>query len=442
MFSECIWFQDLSDSPNAESIIDALINWIIDYIMIVLKAKFYITESANNKSLLFFYRFDLWEKMKSKAISKLVEDNHFEQIDVKDSSRFIPTDTSKLLTLSSYRFVPKSSGFRLLNRLKPRVSSDSQEMKSLLKVILIILKRLHSISSDDTLKPRESLHQKIKKLKSLQTSETLQKLYYIRADIADCYPSINQIKIYEIIEELIDLISINNCITIKEFDCVTKAHKKLFAKHIRYVETNNFESLSQIAVKNNIKLRDCVLIPRFYNKIYNCNQIKHLIKTYIQKAIIKTGRHTYYHMKSGIRQGGMLSSELCSIYINSVVKHYFLDLGQLPSEVRLIQADDFLFITPSLNRANAVIQIMLKGFDEFNLQINMNKLKANFNYNAIKSNISNDLYFFGHQINIETLNIFGDYSVYMDHNISYTFNCNPNFSLKHIMLTLLSKFYQ
>ena len=440
-FNEIKWFEEFANTSNAELISDSLIQWLIQYIISVLKSLFYITETANNKSLLFFYRYDVWQKMQSKAINQLVNENNLVSISGDQLSKLVESDSSKLLTLSSYRFVPKISSFRLINRLKPRVSSDIKQMKTLLKTILIILKKLRTISSISRLNSRQLFHKQIRRLKSKNLCPNNgTKLYYIRGDIADCYPSIDQNKLFSIIEELLESIIFENQITIKEFDHIIKGNNKLFAKHIRYVETFDTKLLPQIAIKNNIKLQNSIIVPKSYKKSYNCQQIKNYIKAYIFKAIIKSGKNSFLWMKSGIRQGGMLSSELCSIYVESLVHNYFSDLGTLGSEVRLIYADDFLFITPSLLRAKAIVEIMLNGFNDYKLKINFEKLKTNFEYKQSVLSASNDLKFFGHQIDIQTLTVSVDYSIYSDHNIYNTFNCNPNSSLKQILSIVLSKF--
>ncbi|XP_054154349.1 telomerase reverse transcriptase-like [Oppia nitens] len=432
------WFEELIDISNSNQIIDELIRWIIEYLITILRTKFYITETANYRTQLFFYRFDLWQKMKTKAIAELIKSGSFVQISDKQLTNFIPKDSSKVLILSSNRFVPKFSEFRQINRLKTSNTSDTKHLKSLLYLNLTVLKKLRlNQLKNYTINGQHYLQESIVKLKNMKNSGDFNKLYFIRADIKSCYPSISQNKMFDIIDKLFHTITVNNEIVVKEFDVIMRAKNKLFVKHIRYIESNDTKSLKQVAVDNNIKLKNCIIVGKSYVKSYKCNQLKDYLRTYIFKAIIKTNKKIFYHMKYGIRQGGMLSSELCSIYVESLVKHYFNDFGVHSSEIRLIQADDFLFITPFLMRAKAIVQIMLNGFNEYNLKVNLSKLKTNFHFDGHDISLSNELSFFGHIIDINTLCVSSDFSIYSEQNILNSFNCNPNSSLKSINSTLL-----
>lgn len=436
-FTRIQWFSEFVDRPESEPIASALILWLTKYVITVLKTFFYITESTKSKQL-FYYRYDLWSKLKGKTIDDLVRNNYITRIDSNYLTNHLPNDSSNLLTFSSYRLVPKTTDFRIINRLISRVGTNEKQMKSLLRLTLTVLKGMRNMFLENSKGVEQTLHQSLVRLKALSSDC---KLFFVRADVANCYPSIDHKKMMQIVDRSFERLTVNNSIIIKELDVVTKGTKKLFVRHIHYVATNETKSLPEIAKKYRVKLQNCVIVSKAYKKVYYWQTIKNYIKTYIEKAIVKVNKNSYYRINSGIRQGGMLSAELCALYVESLVDHYFGDLGLLSSEARLVKADDFLFITPSPTRANIVIDKLekLASFDSYNLGVNLAKLKTNLQKQDLSYDyqVTNELQFFGYLIDIERLNVSVDFGIYCNQVIGFTFNCSRTLSFKRVIAILL-----
>ena len=427
------WFSDKIDCATKKKLFNLLVLWISDYFITLLRSKFYITESSPYKSMLFYYRYDLWSKIKSRFLNDCVDKGLFEK---KDYNYQFEKQLSNINFLSNLRLIPKTSSLRLINPLKiSKTQAKANSLKETLEVLFIFLKKLRLTQNTSSLIPTKSvLHQKLKDLKNLHPNH---QFFCVRADIAECYPSINQQKMFSILEKLIDSNEKNKLYFMKKYDVVTKNKGKFFVRHCLYFDDGE-KSLAKISQENGSRMRDSIILPKFYVKKYRLGYILDSFKSYLFSSYITNGPRSYYHLKRGIKQGGALSSELCVIYIQDLVKHYFSDFGLSQDEIFITHADDFLFISNSLDRAKQFIQVLQNGFEEYQLKINVNKLEANFDcpqLNIVKSNVI----YFGHSID-PSLQLKADYTSYYNQNITNSFNFNPLSSLESIITNLISMF--
>lgn len=436
----CQWVKSVNNQQK-QSLVDAFLVWITDYVITLIQTFFYVTETSFCKSKLFYYRYDLWQKMEARAINERIANGDFKPLTEMEISDILSDNENDTLIFSSIRYIPKSSGFRIINPLKPADKPKKKMMALLLKSLLPILKKVaFNIDNNANTSFLSLFQSKIKKLKNTLTERREKKLFYIRADIVDCYPSINQAKLLEIINSQLLVLARNGKIFLGEFDIVRKVERKLFAKHIRYVkQAGDIQSLSSLIDSSCTTFpKNCLLIPKKFKKTYGVGQLIDVLSCYLQNAIIKSGSNNY-HLTKGIRQGGILSSVLCNIYMNSLMNDYFGKSGERDDEVRLVTADDFVFITTDEKRAKELMQIVLKGFSDYNLKVNLDKTQSNLSSGGTTLWNSSDYFtFFGYEIDTNSLNLRADYSIYSKTEIQYTFNCNSFITLESITRLLSS----
>lgn len=155
----------------------------------------------------------------------------------------------------------------------------------------------------------------------------------------------------------------------------------------------------------------------------------------------------FYHQTVGIPQGGVLSSLLCSLYYGHLERnllHSYLDNADQPviehrpdiSTSRQISSqytttssrrcmmlrfiDDFLFVSTSMEQAANFLDILQRGFPDYNCYMNKEKFAMNFEIERMSGlpgrrvHIGQDgisfLRWSGLLINCSTLEIQGDYT--------------------------------
>ena len=74
---------------------------------------------------------------------------------------------------------------------------------------------------------------------------------------------------------------------------------------------------------------------------------------------MQAGGH-YYLQKQGICQGSVVSTLLCLFYYGVMERQYLPSVLE-GEEILMRQVDDFLYVTPYIDRARTFAEILLKG---------------------------------------------------------------------------------
>ena len=191
----------------------------------------------------------------------------------------------------------------------------------------------------------------------------------------------------------------------------------------------------------------CIIVPRTGHQEYLIADVKTLFRNYILEPFLRTGQRSIYRMRRGIRQGGPLSSDLCSIYIDDMLDNVLDNFGFAADEWRIIHEDDMCFLTGSLSRAQYYLDRMVKDFPSYGLQVNRRKLQLNFKPNCDLSEGGDDVqltdYFlyYGRAIypNHPTRVQF-NYEAYLAKTIQYTFLCDPFLDKDTIKRNIVGKY--
>ena len=112
--------------------------------------------------------------------------------------------------------------------------------------------------------------------------------------------------------------------------------------------------------------------------------IRLIFNSYIrQEARVSWGSHfsCYFHLKNGVKQGGVISAQLFTVYIDKLLldlKHfgYGCHLGDTFTGV-LSYADDITLICPSLRGMHCMLKICSDFVENFSLTFNSNKSMCN-----------------------------------------------------------------
>ena len=99
----------------------------------------------------------------------------------------------------------------------------------------------------------------------------------------------------------------------------------------------------------------------------------------MEEAHVSWGSHfsCYFHLKNGVKQGGVISAQLFTVYIDKLLldlKHsgYSCHLGDTFTGV-LSNVDDITLICPSLRGMNCMLKICSDFAENFSLTFNSNK---------------------------------------------------------------------
>lgn len=396
--------------------------WICNYLISSLKCYFYVTETKCDKSKLHFYRKETWKRICELEIERQVAGKVLNLLTRPSQNMYLELSG---FCCSGVRFVPKKDSVRMINRLyKPPDSPGlyARELKGL-KSLLLLLKDDQKCVSN-----RQWFPEVIRELKERQGNDSDGNVYFIRADIKHCYPSIKHDVLIEMIEKRIKRLfgALPSALTVQLYNF-------LAVKNFVYKRRPEFVIVHPKLPHRAPGVRNSVTIV---GESFQLDAPLEKIKMYIDDAVIKFG-NKMYRMKQGIRQGALLSADLCTLYMESFVNESFNSIGADEDHI-LVEADDLIILTDSYEKAQSYLQVLLNGSSKHNLQLNLDKLRVNFLVPSLKDkNISNDLVFFSYCFNTYDQQLTCDYLPYAGKDIKYSFACNPFVSSEKMVKKLI-----
>ena len=122
--------------------------------------------------------------------------------------------------------------------------------------------------------------------------------------------------------------------------------------------------------------RNTVFVESVACKSFQTRALMAMMTSHIQDNLVKIGKK-YYRQKSGIPQGSVLSSTLCS-YFYADLEQTQLSFLQAPDSLLLRLIDDFLLVTTDRTKATRFVSTMHAGIPSYGVVVNPNKTLVNF----------------------------------------------------------------
>ncbi|KAF9147000.1 hypothetical protein BG015_011419, partial [Linnemannia schmuckeri] len=430
--SECEWLQDShrghegrsvrhippSASDKQHEILHEFLYWLFDgFLMPLLQATFYVTDSSYQRNKVFYYRHELWRIITQSAVNS---------IQGKMFIKMAPEEVSACNNVySKVRFLPKTNELRPiinLGRKTPRMvnggfAGDYKSTNDRLKTASLILayERSRQMECSSAIGMSDLFHRLKKAKEKLVNSSThkQQRLYMVKVDIKKAFDSINQENLLKLLHE-----------TLKEDKYIIRRHSKVNPADGRMMKRFKANATApdgmlpfldfareQAAFSKHAVLVDKVVHPSESKKF-----VVNLIKYHVQENIVKFGRH-FYKQTTGIPQGSILSPALCRFFYDEMEKSALLHLSQSDDSALVRLADDFLFISHSKGKATEFLKIMSSGHPEFGCFINESKTVTNFEVllsdgQPAQQCQGNDFPYCGFLLHTKTMEIRSDYTRY------------------------------
>ncbi|KAF9390693.1 hypothetical protein CPC16_004879 [Podila verticillata] len=421
--SECGWLQDSrNEDPRANvrhlppsasekqfEILCEFLYWLFDgFLVPLLQASFYVTDSSYQKNKLFYYRHELWRRIMKPAVNSLQE------------RMFIKMDEDEIALcrrpFAIVRFLPKTNDLRPIINLRKKATrlvngsyaSGSWSMNQMLSNAFLVLacERNRQFISSSAI-GMSDLYHRLKQLKTKlvdPTQPNQSKLYFVKVDIRRSFDSINQDKLMEVVDNVLR----EDRYVVQRYSKImpTKGQiTKLFVS--KAVPVNELPNMQFLDHAYNVAetSKHAVLVDKVVHPCESKQSIMSLIQTHVQDNIIRFGKG-YFRQTTGIPQGSILSPALCRFVLGL---HFVDDFETLPraatpnthlmdsrlfyddmengalsgfthqSDSALLRlADDFLFVSRSKERATAFLNVMAEGHPEYGCFINEHKTVTNF----------------------------------------------------------------
>ncbi|CAO3643251.1 unnamed protein product [Cunninghamella blakesleeana] len=418
--NDCTWLVNLfssnhmvpSELAKKNELLIQLLRWLFDfYIPKLLKTCFYITDHAQHRNRIFYYRHDTWLSLTSHYISKSLHED-YEKIKINSVN-------NQILGSATLRFIPKRNDLRIITNMKSAFKMKNfdiigkkdaiqlnnntllRTIKSLLQYELDRQKNLTGSSVNSIQSAIEKIISYKRRLKLHEWSPNT-RLYFSKVDIKNCFNNIDQ----NILVDLLKQIFMENQYIIQKYTTIQPGRNKLYrlAKTLAAIHDDT-QSLSTISKNQNEFPRKSIVIDEMSHNISPTASILNQLIQHIKQNTILYNNEIY-RQKIGISQGSCLSTILCNIYYGHVEKQELLFLHQDQNGLLLRYVDDFLYISTNRDFVERFDTTMSNGLPKYGCYIN-NKKKTN-NLHEITSEFS----WCGIRLSTENLDIFNDYSYY------------------------------
>ncbi|KAG0079000.1 hypothetical protein BGZ90_003804 [Linnemannia elongata] len=325
--SECEWLQDShrvheerpvrhiapTASDKQHEILHEFVYWLFEgFLMPLLRATFYVTDSSYQRNKLFYYRHGLWRIITQTAVNS---------IQGKMFIRMEPEEVSVCNSVySKVRFLPKTTDLRPiinLGRKAPRLvnggsAGNYKSTNDRLKTASLVLayERSRQIECSSAIGMSDLFHRLKKAKEKLVGSSTRnqQRLYMVKVDIKKAFDSINQENLLYLINE-----------TLKEDKYIIHRHSKVNPANGRMMKRFNANATApddiphflDFAHEQAVFSKHAVFVDKVVHSSERKDVLISMIMEHVRENVVKFGRH-FYKQATGIPQGSKLSPALCS----------------------------------------------------------------------------------------------------------------------------------
>ncbi|CAG8484347.1 6424_t:CDS:10 [Paraglomus brasilianum] len=330
-------------------------------------------ESASQKKRVVYFRHDVWEMITENKRMELMKSTYVE----------IPQDKlseyeGKTLGYATLRLAPKVGGFRPITNLNMPVrringapsqilNEKAPSPNNLLSDVFNILTLEKSrVLGDSYISGLGRAYEHLKAFKKrLTVSSAL--LYFAKVDIQACFDTINQNVLMDIVKDIVlkseYYRDANVWLVRSTSDSITKHQIR------RPSYADNFTQFSNVAHElaesrhNAIFVDDCI----YYKK--STDKLLELLEEHVDDK--------YYKQHTGIPQGSIISTLLCSYFFNEMEREK-LPFVRDEDSLLLRYIDDFLFISLDKGKAEEFLRVMFEGHSHYGCLVNKTKSITNF----------------------------------------------------------------
>ncbi|KAG0259500.1 hypothetical protein DFQ27_004036 [Actinomortierella ambigua] len=480
--SDCEWLQDpqrkegvrvrhttLTDSKKQQDILQDLVRWLFEgFLVPLIRASFFATESSHCRNRIFYYRHDLWKLISAPAIQRL-QDTLYTKMSESEKEQCYRG-------YSNIRLLPKGTGVRPIMNLKRRsrrlVNGELNTLLSINKHLgvsnLVLCHEQANKGAGGSLGLNSGgvhgmmdLYKRLKKIKQtllphplrrpsssrVRGSRKRPKLYFVKVDIERAFDTIRQEKLLEILQSPTTFredrykvqrhskLVISNGMVVKrqvprvfslgpgETTCEQQQQQQQqqqqTQKQKQKQKQNPLSSTSfvQYAEQEAQSSKCAVLVDKVQASIQYRDDILETIEDGIQNNIVKM-EGSFFRQTTGIPQGSILSPALCSLLYDDLERNVLSHLVPDPENknflVRL--ADDFLFISREKAKAKEFLKIMIEGHPQYGCFTNPSKTLVNFDTEmpdiAVQCKHGTAFPYCGMLIHTKTMEITVDYRRY------------------------------
>uniref|UniRef100_A0A3Q3RT35 Telomerase reverse transcriptase n=1 Tax=Mastacembelus armatus TaxID=205130 RepID=A0A3Q3RT35_9TELE len=371
-----------SELSYRTQILGQFLAWLLDgYVVGIVRACFYVTESMGQKNALRFYRQEVWAKLQELAFRA-----HLSKGQMQELTQAEVVSLPKATVVSRLRFIPKTDGMRPITRVigadaKTRISLKCLwRVRDLLDMLQACVRSTPSLLGS-TVWGMTDIHKVLCSL-ALAQKNNPQPLYFAKVDVSGAYESLPHEKLIEVIGQALSPVK-DELFTIRRYAKVcSDSHeglRKSFVRQADFLEDNMGSTTMKgfvMSLQKKGKVHHAILVEQHFCSDVLGREALQFLTQMLTGSVVQFGKKTYRQYR-GIPQGSVVSSLLCCLCYGHMENVLLKDITENKGcFMRLV--DDFLLITPDLHKAQTFLKVLLTGVPQYGLVANPQKVVVNF----------------------------------------------------------------
>ncbi|XP_067282533.1 telomerase reverse transcriptase isoform X2 [Pseudorasbora parva] len=429
-----------SEHRYREWIFGQFLAWTLSgFVVGLVRALFYVTESMGQKHTLHFYRAEVWHTLQETAFSVHLSKGQWRALSPSQAVKF-----PKSSVCSRIRFIPKIGSMRPITRLTGSRES-LQHFQSCVRVLLNVLSvcvREAPGPMGSTVWGWRDIHRVLRDFSPQQKSSP-RPLYFVKVDVSGAYDSLPHQKLMEVLGEVLSPFA-EQSFFLRQYARVWKdpiqGLRKHFCTKAEMCEPLNMKGFV-VDEQASGSLRDSVLVERHSSEVRGADVFQFFQK--MLSSFVIHHENKMFRQVCGIPQGSSVSALLCNLCYGHMENALFKGIDKGGCLMRLV--DDFLLITPHLSKATEFLTTLLAGVPDYGCKINPQKVAVNFP--VCEEWVSCGVCVFpsgslfpwcGLLLHTHTLDVYKDYSRYDGLSLRYSLTLGSAHSPAAVMKKLLS----
>ncbi|XP_068587383.1 telomerase reverse transcriptase isoform X3 [Cebidichthys violaceus] len=344
-----------SELSYRTQILGQFLAWLLDgYVVGLVRACFYVTESVGQKNAVRFYRQEVWAKLQDLAFRGHLSKGQMEEL--------TPTQVAalpKATVISRLRFIPKTDSMRPITRV---VGADAKtrlyrgRVRDLLDMLRACVRSTPSLLGS-TVWGMTDIHKVVRSLAPAQKAEP-QPLYFVKVDVSGAYESLPHDKLIEVIGQALTPVQeelFTRRLYAKIWADSHEGLKKSFVRQADFLEGNmgstNMKGFVTSLQKRG-KVHHAILVEQHFCSDLHGREGLQLFTQMLTGSVVQFGKKTYRQCR-GIPQGSAVSSLLCCLCYGHMENALFKDMTEKKG-------------------------ILLAGVPQYGLVVNPQKVAVNF----------------------------------------------------------------
>ncbi|XP_031442357.1 telomerase reverse transcriptase isoform X2 [Clupea harengus] len=413
-----------SEHRYRERLLGQFLAWLLEsYVLGLVKAMFYVTESMGQKHALRFYRREVWNKLQTLAFREHLSKGQWKTLTSQEVASLPKTTVTARL-----RFIPKAHGMRPITRLvgaDPVTKRFQRSVKNLRDVLGVCVKSSPALLGS-TVWGRQDIH-RVLKTTALQQKIKPTPLYFVKVDVSGAYDSLPHDMLVRVVSEVLS--------PVQDVGFSIRHYAKVWRESLQGLR-KQFCTRAGAQVCINMKgfvmeeqehgeLHNAILVENYNSPDVKGRDVLEFFKQMLTTCVVRFGKRMFRQV-CGIPQGSVVSSLLCNLCYahmeNSLLSHITEKGGCL---MRLV--DDFLLITPKLNKAMYFLKTLSAGVPRYGCVVNPQKVAVNFpleegvSFPGVRVLPQHCLFpWCGLLLDTQTLDVYNDYSSYAGLSLRYS----------------------